>query len=168
MKKITSIAGTILFLSCNPNQIAFVDYAEVMNQYDAKIKLEENYQKKAEKFARKRDSISQSLQLEFQTFQQRANKMTDAQAQQEYNGLQSRGQMIGQQLQQEEQTLQQDSQISMDSLVKYVRTEIEKYGKENGYDFVLAGGQGGTVLYGNSSSNITESIVNHLNNISEK
>ena len=168
MKKITLIAGAVLLISCNQNQIAYVDYAEVMNQYDAKIKLEESYQKKAQKFTRKRDSISQTLQLEFQAFQQRANKMTESQAQQEYNGLQSRGQIIGQQLQQEEQTLQQDSQIAMDSLLTYVRSEIEKFGKDKGYDFVLAGGEGGTVLYGKTTSNITEEIVNHLNTSTEQ
>lgn len=167
MRKSIIIFSTIVLLSCNDNKMGYVDYADLMDRYEAKKILEANFQKKAESFSKKRDSISQSLQIEFQAFQQRAPKLTESIAQQEYNGLQSRGQMIGQQLQMEEQTIQQEGQIAMDSLLKFVRSKVVSYGKEYGYSYILAGGEGGTVLYGQAGDNITDNVVDYLNSIKE-
>ena len=163
MKKILIIGALALFSSCQESKVAYVDYAEVMNQYDAKKQLEGQFQERAQRFARKRDSISQAFQYEAQLFQQKAQSMSENKAQEEYTSLQSRGSLIGQQLQMEEQNIQSEGQVEMDSLLKKVRTRIQEYGKEKGYTYILAGGEGGTVLYGADSQNITDAIVEILN-----
>ena len=51
----------------------------------------------------------------------------------------------------------------MDSLVKKVKKEIRAYGKANGYTYILGGGEGGSVLYGEEANNLTDVILKILN-----
>lgn len=163
MKKLIGLAVVLVLSSCQQHKIGFVDYAGLMDGYQRKKDIEANYQTKAQAYARRRDSISQSFQLEAQALQVRTKDMPQQKAQEEFSTLQQRGQVIGQQLQQEEQFMQQSGQQKMDSLINEVKARIQQYGKANGYSYILAGGDGGTVLYGDESEDITEAILKLLN-----
>ncbi|MBT8236685.1 MAG: OmpH family outer membrane protein [Bacteroidia bacterium] len=160
---------SILFLfvlalvSCSEQKIGYVDNVKLMDGYQEKIDVEEKYKNKLDNLNRKRDSISQVFQLEAQEFQSRAEKMAASKAQKEYDILQQRGQFIGQQLQQEEQILQQQGQMEMDSVVQKVKEEIKAFGKSNKYTYILGGGEGGSVLYGQETDDLTEQVLKILN-----
>lgn len=163
MKKIFLGLSIIIFTSCTQEKIAFVDNVKLMNEYQEKIDVEEKYKEKADVLTKKRDSISQAFQAEATEFQSRAQNMSQAAAQQEYAQFQQRGQQMGQQLQIEDQQLQLEGQTEMDSVVAKVKKEIQAYGKANGYSYILGGGDGGSVLYGNETNDITSEIIKLLN-----
>lgn len=163
MKKIMVLAIALTAMACQQNKIGYVDSVKLMDEYQEKIDVEARFKTKADALTKKRDSISQSFQMELQAFQTKAQKMSQKNAQEEYGQLQQRGQFIGQQLQQEEQQLQQVSQVEMDSLVKKVKKEIKDYGKANGYTYILGGGDGGSVLYGEEANDLTDAILKILN-----
>ncbi|WP_088339974.1 OmpH family outer membrane protein [Robiginitalea sediminis] len=163
MKKLVILAGAILLASCEQNKIAHVDYATLMDGYQRKKDLESGYQIKAENYARKRDSISQVFQMEAQEMQNRARSMSQQSAQEEMNALQQRAQMVGQQLQQEEQQMQRMGQLKSDSLITHVKETVAKFGEEKGYTYILAAGDGSSVLFGEDSKDITEEVLKMLN-----
>jgi outer membrane protein len=163
MKKIVLTIALIGAVACNQDKIAYVDNVKLMNEYQEKMDMEASYKTKADSLNKKRDSISQAFQMEAQAFQGKAEKLSQAEAQQQYQSLQQRGQMIGQQLQQQEQQLQMASQTEMDSIISKVKKQIKEYGKKNGYTFILGGGEGGSVLYGEEARNITPDILKLLN-----
>ena len=163
MKKLIGLAAVLIMSSCQQHKIGFVDYAELMDGYQRKKDLEASYQTRAQAYARKRDSISQSFQLEAQALQTKTRDMPQEKAQEEFGALQQRGQIIGQQLQQEEQFMQQAGQQKMDSLITDVKARIQQYGKANGYSYILAGGDGGSVLFGEEGQNVTDEILKLLN-----
>tara|TARA_R110002051_G_scaffold253435_1_gene312498 strand:+ start:778 stop:1284 length:507 start_codon:yes stop_codon:yes gene_type:complete len=163
MKKILFAAILMTVISCQENKIAFVDNVKLMDQYQEKIDMESKFKIQAEALNKKRDSISQAFQMEAQAFQSKAESMPANQAQQEYGMLQQRGQMIGQQLQQQEQELQSISQTEMDSIISTVKKEIKAYGKDKGYTFILGGGEGGSVLYGDEAKDVTKDVLDRLN-----
>ncbi|MCB0372777.1 MAG: OmpH family outer membrane protein [Muricauda sp.] len=163
MKKIMVLAVALTAMACQQNKIGYVDSVKLMDEYQEKIDVEARFKTKADALTKKRDSISQSFQMELQAFQTKAQSMSQKNAQEEYGQLQQRGQFIGQQLQQEEQQLQQVSQVEMDSLVKKVKKEIKDYGKANGYTYILGGGDGGSVLYGEEANDLTDAILKILN-----
>lgn len=163
MKKFIGLAAVLILSSCQQDKIGYVDYAGLMDGYQRKKDLETNYQARAQTYARKRDSISQSFQLEAQALQTKTQGMSQEKAQEEFSTLQQRGQIIGQQLQQEEQFMQQSGQQKMDSLIADVKARVQEYGKANGYTYILAGGEGGTVLYGDESQDITDAVLKLLN-----
>ncbi|WP_375325898.1 OmpH family outer membrane protein [Flagellimonas sp. GZD32] len=163
MKKLIVFAIALTALACQQNKIGYVDSIKLLDEYQEKADMEAKYKVKADAMSKKRDSISQSFQMELQAFQAKAEKMSQQSAQEEYGQLQQRGQFIGQQLQQEEQQLQQTSQAQMDTLVKKVKKEIQDYGKANGYTYILGGGDGGAVLYGDDAQDLTDVILKILN-----
>lgn len=163
MKKIVLAVVFLGIVSCQQEKIGFVDNIKLMNGYKEKLDIEAKFKTRSDAFNKKRDSLSQAFQLEAQDFQSRAQKLAQAKAQEEYGLLQQRSQFIGQQLQQEEQQLQMQGQTEMDSLVSKVKREIKNYGKTNGYTYILSGGDGGSVLYGTDTHNVTDEIVKILN-----
>lgn len=163
MKKLVVLAIAVTAMACQQNKIGYVDSVKIMDDYQEKIDVEARFKTKADAMGRKRDSISQAFQMELQQFQSKAQSMSQQSAQEEYAQLQQRGQQIGQRLQQEEQQLQQNSQTQMDSLVKKVKKEIRAYGKANGYTYILGGGEGGSVIYGEDANDVTNEILKILN-----
>jgi outer membrane protein len=101
--------------------------------------------------------------LEAQELQSKSNNMSQEKAQEEFEILQQRGQLIGQQLQQQEQQMQRMGQLKMDSVITQVRKTIREYGEANGYRYILTGGEGGSVLYGDKADDITSEILQILN-----
>ncbi|MBT8184995.1 MAG: OmpH family outer membrane protein [Eudoraea sp.] len=163
MKKLVLIGLMIGLVSCQQDKIGFIDNVELMDKYQEKLDIEAKYQSRTATFNKKRDSVSQAFQLEAQAFQTKAQGMSQKKAQEEYSLLQQRGQFMGQQLQQQEQELQLEGRTEMDSLISKVRKEIEAYGKANGYTYILGGGEGGSVLYGNEAKDLTAEILKLLN-----
>jgi outer membrane protein len=163
MKKIGLVLVFIIAWGCNQDKIGYVDTVRLMDKNDEKSEIEAKYQDKSTSFNKRRDSISQAFQIEAQAIQAKAESMSQSKAQEEFDLLQQRGQFIGQQLQQEEQILQQQGQAEMDTLVQKVRRQIQDYGKAQGYTFILGGGDGGSVLYGIESKDLTDEIIEVVN-----
>ena len=163
IKKILVIVTIFGMTSCQQSKIGFVDNVKLMNEYQEKMDVEADFKVKADALTKKRDSISQAFQAEAQAFQAEAEKMSQDKAQEQYGQMQQRGQMIGQQLQQEDQQLQAAGQTEMDSIVSKVKKEVEAYGKANGYTYILGGGDGGSVLYGEDANDLTDELVKVLN-----
>ena len=163
MKNILLAAVVIVFASCQNDKIAFVDNVRLMENSEEKMDIEAEFKAKSAALNKKRDSISQAFQLEAQALQTKVESLPQKEAQEEYDNLQQRGQFMGQQLQQEEQILQQQGQAEMDSLISKVKDEIKDYGKANGFTYILGGGEGGSVLYGQESKDVTDDILKIIN-----
>lgn len=163
MKKLGILLFALVIAACQPNKIAYVDNVKLMDGYQEKIDVENVYKKKAEILGKKSDSITQAFQLEFQELQTRAQRMSQSKAQEELGLLQQRSQFVGQQLRQEEQLLQQEGQAKMDSVITKVKNQIKAYGEANGYTYILGGGEGGSVLFGDETKDLTAIILTTLN-----
>ncbi len=163
MKKLVYVVAILVLSACQQDKMGFVDNGKLMDSYQEKIDVESKYKSKAEVLAKKRDSISQAFDLELKSFQTKAQSMSQNKAQEEYGLMQQRAQFMGQQLQQEEVQLQTEGQTEMDSVVSKVKKEIKAYGKQNGYTYILGGGDGGSVLYGADAKDLTDEILKLLN-----
>ena len=108
MKKIISAIFVLALVSCQQDKIGFVDNVKLMEGYQEKIDVENKFKSKAEVMNKKRDSISQAFQLEYQTLQTKAQGWSQKKQQEELGLLQQKSQFLGQQLQQEEQQLQSE------------------------------------------------------------
>ncbi|MEO8932953.1 MAG: OmpH family outer membrane protein [Xanthomarina sp.] len=166
MKNIILVALAIVTLvSCDSSlKTGFVDNGELINKYQEKIDIEEKFNIKVETFHKRRDSIGGSLQLEYQTLQEKAKKMTEDQVQQEYQVFSQKQQMLQQRIQMEEQEIQQQSQVQIDSLISKVKKSVKEYGEKNGYTYIFGSNDAGSVMYGKESNDLTQRILEALNN----
>ena len=156
MKNIFLIALAMVTLaSCEPSlKTGFIDNSEVVNNYQEKIDIEAKFKAKVEAFQKRTDSTGRAFQLEAQAFQQKAQKMPDAQAQQEYQVLSQKQQML---------QISQESQAEIDSLISKVRNFVKDYGKKNGYTYIFGSNEGGSVMYGAEANDLTKVILDALN-----
>lgn len=168
MNRIVSILIVLVLVSCQQSKIGYVDNVKLMDGYQEKMDVENKFKTKAEAMNKKRDSLSQAFQLEYQALQTKAQSWSQKKAQDELGLLQQKSQFLGQQLQQEEQQLQSEGQTEMDSVVSKVKREIRAYGKANGFNYILTGGEGGSVLYGTDSEDLTAELLKILNDKYQK
>lgn len=163
MKKIIIGGVALLALASCQDKIAYVDNTKLLNEYQEKKDIEAKLKEQIGKYEQKRDSISKAFQAEAQAFDVEARNLAQNVAQKKYNELMQKSQILQQHLQQEEQKIQLESQTQMDTLLNKVKKTIKEYGKEKGYTFILGANDGGSVLYGNDSKNITDEVVKFLN-----
>ena len=165
MKKILGVLTLVLVLtSCQePQKIAYIDNAKVVNEYQKKVDFEKKFQVKVTAFNKKADSLDKAIQMEAQLFQTKAAKMSQKDAETEYQALLQKKQMQDYQLKAEEQTLQGEGQTKIDTLIKEVKSFVKDYGKKNGYTYILGANDAGSVMYGEESNDITQTVIDALN-----
>lgn len=104
-----------------------------------------------------------SLQNEVAFFQQRAATMTPEQARSTEAQLMKKQQDLMAYRDQSAQALGQEEAKKNEELYKNIRSYIDKYNKENGYEYVLGYSLGGGILFANPSLDVTQKIVDGLN-----
>lgn len=165
MKKII-LAFVILvaFASCQEQQkIAFIDNGKVIDDYQMKIDIEEEFKVKDDAFKKRMDSIGKAFQIEAQAFQMAAQNLSQKKQQEKYQELGQKQQKLQQQFQYEQQLMQQQFNIEMDSVITKVNDFVEDYGKENSYTFIFGKNQAGSVMYGEDAKDITEAVTKAIN-----
>lgn len=166
MKKIILAFGVLtLITACQEQQkIAFVDRGEVINQYQEKIDVEDKYKPKNEAYIKRRDSLVQAFQNDYQQAAMKAQRMSRVQQQQLAQQLQQQEGMLSQQLQNEKENLEKEYLKEMDSTIARVKRFVSNYGKDNGYTYILGTAEGAnSVMYGKADLDITEAVVKALN-----
>jgi outer membrane protein len=165
MKKIFGVFIIVLVLtSCQEQQkIAYIDNAKVVNEFQKKVDFEKKFQVKVTAFNKKADSLETAIQIEAQMFQTKAAKMSQKNAEIEYQALLQKKQRQDYELQAEEQSLQGEGQKKIDTLIKEVKAFVKDYGKKNGYDYILGANDAGSVMYGLESNDITQTVIDALN-----
>ena len=166
MRKIGYLVIAALILTACQEQlkIGFVDNGKLVNEYQKKKDLEVKFQDKEENFIKKFDSIDAAFQVEAQKFQTEAPRMAQTTAQEIYQQLTEQKQRIDQQKQVEAQQFQQEFQTEIDTIIVNIKDFVKDYGKKNGYNFVLGTSEtASSVLYGEEPADLTDEILNALN-----
>lgn len=154
-----------VFTSCQQEQkIAYVDRAEVINNYKAKLDIEERFKIKNEAFIKRRDSLIKNYEFERKEASIKAQRMSQSEVQKLAQEYQQREALLGQQLQYEQQVLQKEFDTELDSTIAKVKRYVQKYGKDNGYTFILGTSEAtNTVMYGPEQKDISKEILEGLN-----
>ena len=165
MKNLLYVAFTIFaFTSCQQQKIGFIDNGKVINGYQEKIDIEENFKVKDEAFKMKTDSIGQAFQLEVQNYQANVSKMSNKKRQETEQLLGQKQQMLQQQIQIEQQQITQAFQTEIDSTIIKVKDFVKDYGKTNGFTYILGTSDGASsVLYGTEENDLSQIIIDALN-----
>ena len=77
--------------------------------------------------------------------------------------LQQKEQVLQQRVQFEQQSIAQESQTLNDSIINKVIDFVKDYGVTNSFNFILGSNEAGSVLYGQESSDLTQEILEALN-----
>ncbi len=104
-----------------------------------------------------------SLENEIKFFQQKAQTMTLDQARSTEAQLGKKQQDLIAYRDRSAQTLAQEEADKNAELYDKIYQYIEKYNKENAYEYVLGYSKGGGILYADSTLNVTQKMIDGLN-----
>ncbi|GAK77476.1 MULTISPECIES: OmpH family outer membrane protein [Nonlabens] len=167
MKNIISlVAILIIAASCQETQkVVFIDNAKVYEEYQEKIDLEASITKRQEDFKKRTDSLAMAYQMEAAPLQAKFNNLSQQQQQTnpEIVAFGKKWQMIESQIKTQEQSMQEQLENDLKELDTHVEEFIAAHAKKNNYAFVLGKNKSGGLIYGNESSNITETVIKEIN-----
>jgi outer membrane protein len=163
-KIILGLTVLVAFASCQEQQkIAFIDNGDVLDGYQMKIDIETKYENKNKMFTQKRDSIGRVYQTEIQEAQMRLSNMAPEKQQEESQKFQQRWQPVQQQIQGEQQQMEQMFSQEMDSVIVKMNEFVESYGEKNAYTYILGKNPAGSVMYGKDVNDISEEVIEAIN-----
>ncbi len=149
--------------SCNEQKTAYVDTTKVIKEYREMKEVEEEFTSKSDKIKVELDSLAQSFQKEVQEYQANMNGMSTAQRQEKEQELMAKQQTIQQQQQMMGNQLRQESDVVIDSIVTKVKEYVKEYGKENDYTYIFGSNESANIMYAKEGLDITEEILEKLN-----
>lgn len=165
MKKLAGIFSMILILaSCTQVKIAHVDIGEVMKEYEGSKKAEEKMKAQSEKISNEIDQLAIPFQQKVQEYQKNQGSMSADERQKVEAELMQEQQMLQQRQQMAQQQVQMEGQQMIEKINEEIDTFLETYAKSNGYTYILGSSdQTKSVLYGEESMNVTDAVIDALN-----
>lgn len=141
----------------------YVQVDSLLKNYDYFKESKKELENKNFQLENDLNSKGKSLQNEVAFFQQKAQTMTPDQARSIEAQLMKKQQDLVAYRDQSAQALGMEEAKKNEQLYKNIRAYIEKYNKENGFDYVLGYSLGGGLLFANPSLDVTKKIIEGLN-----
>lgn len=165
MKKIVAL-GLVAFLalSCNQTKIAYIEIDEVIKEYKGMKDAQKELDARETEFKRALDQLAVGYQNGLKDYQEKARSMSMQKRQETESQLMQQQQLLNQQQQQAQQELQKFGQDKMDEINETIQDFVSDYAKSNGYTYILGtSNQSKAVLYGENSLDITDAIIEAVN-----
>ncbi len=167
MKKVfLGFLAAVLLWNCQApegEKTGFVDMQQLTDKYEKLNALKKQFTDKEAAFKHKYDSLGQALQAQYNDFLRRAQKMSKAKADKEYQQLMYRQQMLAAQQQQEYAKIQKEADDQTAKLLDELKKFIAGYGEKNGYTFIFSKNDFNGVLYGDKAKDLTSVLLEQLN-----
>jgi len=141
----------------------YVQVDSLLKNYDFFKETKKELENRNFQLENELNTKGKSLQNEVAFFQQKAQTMTPEQARSIEAQLMKKQQDLVAYRDQAAQALGQEEAKKNEQLYKNIRAYMEKYNKENGYEYVLGYSLGGGILFANPSLDVTQKIIEGLN-----
>jgi outer membrane protein len=154
----------VLMFSCNQTKIAYINVETLMEKYEATIALEKSLAEKQAMYSRELDSLQAPFQQKLQEYYGNADKMSALNKARVERELQQEQQILQARQQEVTRLLQNENQLESEQLTKKVDSLVAEYANAKGYNLIFGTSGKGTVMYGDDALDITEEILELLNN----
>lgn len=144
-------------------KIAYVNIDSINENYNFYKDKRSDYQKKYDAFDNQVSAKARKLQEDFMKYQEEAEKMSMEKRYYTEEDLKKRDEELAEQRDRLTNQLAEEQAKLQEEFTNRVLNYLNKYNEEKGYDFILGYVKGGGVLYANDSLNITDEILNGLN-----
>ena len=170
MKKLVVILLlAVTLISCTQTKIAYVDVEEILKEYKGTKDAEKEMNKKSEEIGKELDVLAKDYQAKVTDYYAKANKMAASARQKEEQNLMQQQEFLKQRQQQAQVNVQKEGQDIMTEINEDIEDFVADYAKNNGYTYILGtSSQTKTVLYGDPKKDITDVILETLNDSYKK
>ena len=155
-------------VSCNQDKTAYVENERVVDEYYKLENMRDKYDSKQKSLSKEIDSLAAPFQKLYDEYMEKRESLSDKERQEKEQQLRQMQQQIRAKQNQEGQQLQQQRGEEADSLINVMENKIAEYAKQKGYTYIFGSNQSSNILYGDKSKNITDEVIDVLNEDQEQ
>jgi outer membrane protein len=165
--KMLTVIGIAVLISLqlkSNDSIVYVDAIKLMNGYNGMKEARKEYEAKATIWKSNIDSLKTELEFKIKEYQSKQASLTIKEKQLTEELLQSKQQQFMNYQQVISEKIQKEDQELTTKVLAKVNDYIKKYGEDKGYDIIMAATQYGNIVYSDKGKDITEKVLEGLNN----
>lgn len=149
----------------NSSKIAYVEVDTVFKHYDMALELGKTFESKSKQLDAELNSKSKTFQGGVLDFQNKVQKglVTTANAQEIQKQLQAQEQGLYQLREQYQSQLAEEGQVNQRQILHSIMDYLKEYNKTKGFHYILANSFPSSILYADSTLNITKEVIDGLN-----
>jgi len=170
MKKIAIVfVFAMTLISCTQTKIGYVDVEEVLKEYKGTKEAEKEMKKRSTEISGQLDLLAADYQAKVTDYYAKVQKMSAKTRQETEALLMQQQEALKQRQQQAQIDVQKDGQEKMLEIDEVIVDFVEDYAKENNYTYIFGTSeQTKSVLYGKSEDDLTDIILEALNDSYKK
>jgi outer membrane protein len=154
---------TLILFSFSTPKIAYVETDKLLNEYQGMIEAKAAFQVKANQWQANIDTLKSELETAIKTYEAEKNALSQKIQQEREKELGLKQQQLAQYNQSISQQAEQEDEKLTEGVVTQVNAYIKEYGKDSGYKIILGANGSGSIVYGEDAMNITEDVLEGLN-----
>ena len=144
-------------------KIGYVESSKLLDGYKGMQVARRSFETKAKGWENQNKTLVTGFQTAVQKYQAQAASLTPEQRAATEQQLQQQEQKVAQEQQKlQRQAAEEEAKMSQQVLTR-VNKLVEKYGKENGYEFILIAQPGGSIAYSRKELDVTAPVLKRLN-----
>jgi outer membrane protein len=149
----------------NSSKIAYVEVDTIFRHYDMALDLGKTFETKSKQLDAELNSKSKTFQGGVLDFQNKVQKglITSANAQEVQKQLQTQEQGLYQLREQYQSQLAEEGQVNQRQVLHSIMDYLKEYNKTKGYHYIFANSFPSSILYADSTLNITKEVIEGLN-----
>jgi outer membrane protein len=164
---VLNLAGLLilsfLFLS-NREKVVFIDSAKVVNSYSGMIQARKEFQGKSTLWQANLDTLAKEIQVEITNYQRASSGMNAREKELSKELIKTKQKQFEEYQRALREKAQQEDAVATKKVLDEINAYIKSYGETHGYAIVLAATEQGNIAFAKEHLDITEVIIEGLNN----
>ena len=171
MKKIAlPVAVLALLLSIfsffylqSSSELVYVDVNKLLDGYKRTPIERAKFEEKAKALSANVDSLISNWQEELKLYEKERSSMTDKELKLKQELLGNKQQQINNYQQAIQKQIQEEDQKVTQTVINDINDYVKEYGKTHNYKIIFGASGGGSIMYADDTSDLTEIILEGLN-----
>ena len=160
---LASTLGSFLYLNSS-DELVYVDVNKLMDGYKRTAVAKKEFEAKAGILKANADSLLVDWQNELKIYEKERSSMSTKELELKQELLSSKQQQINNYQQAVQKQIQKEDQKVSQTVINDINDFVKEYGKKHGHEIIFGANGGGNVMYARDSANLTDEILEELNN----
>lgn len=159
------IISVFAYFKPSPNtDLVYVDLNKLIEGYN-RTKIEQaKFEDKAKRLQGNVDSLVNNFQKELVLYEKERSSMSKKEIELKQELLSNKQQQINNYQQAVQTQIQEEDQNATQTVLNDINDYVKEYGKKNNYKIIFGATGGGSIMYAEKSTDLTEDILMGLNN----
>ena len=155
---------TISFIHLNKNhKVAFIRSQELVNQYAGMQEMRSHFEQQTQQWQTEIDTMKSAYQKTLVAYQNERAQFGTAEKEKREQALQIQKEQLIRYVQSVESRSKQQEEELLEGVLNQVNSFVEAYGKDQGFDIIFGTTLSGSLLYGKQAMDITDEVLEAMN-----